>query len=261
MPTVRSADGTPIAYEQSGGGPAVILVDGAMCHRSAGPMRPLADRLAAHCTVYAYDRRGRGESGDTLPFAPEREVEDLAALVDAAGGSASVCSMSSGAGIALAGAAAGLRLDRLALYEPPYIGAPGDPTVEEYTRDLTALLAEGRRGDAVARFMTLVGLPPAAIEGMRRAPMWPAMEAIAPTLAYDNAALGDATVPVGLAAAVKAPTLVLDGGASPDRLRGAARRLADALPHGRSETLPDQTHDPDPDRWAAAVIAFLLSPL
>jgi pimeloyl-ACP methyl ester carboxylesterase len=257
MSTVTSADGTVIGYERSGSGPALILVDGAMCYRAAGPMRPLAQRLTDHFSVVAYDRRGRGESGDTLPFAPEREVEDLAALVDAVGGTAYGYSMSSGAGVVLAAAAAGVPFTRLLCYEPPYTSRPGDTAAkDDYTRDLAEHLAAGRRGDAVARFMAMVGMPAPAIEAMRHSPAWAALEAIAPTLAYDNAALGDGTVPTALAARVKVPTLVVDGGASPDFLRAAAAGLAEALPDGSSQTLPGQTHDVDPDALAPALIAF-----
>src|SRR4051794_6315211 len=121
MPTVTSADGTSIAYEVAGAGPAVILVDGAMCHRSGGPMRPLAALLRSRFTVYAYDRRGRGDSGDTAPYAVAREVEDLAALVEAAGGAACAYAISSGGALVLAAVAAGVPLTRLAIYEPPFL--------------------------------------------------------------------------------------------------------------------------------------------
>ena len=254
MPTITSADGTTIAFEQFGAGPALILVDGAMCYRAAGPMRPLAERLTDHFTVYTYDRRGRGESGDTLPYAVEREIEDLTGLVAQAGGSAYGYGISSGGALVLAAAAAGVEFSRLAVYEVPYTGQTG--IKDAYTRDLNDLLAAGRRGDAVARFMTLVGMPPQAVDGMRGSPAWPMLEAIAPTLAYDDAVLGDGTVPGDRARAVKVATLVLDGGASPDPLRSAALRLGEALPDARHATLAGQTHDVDPDQLAPALISF-----
>jgi len=254
MPTITSADGTTIAFDRTGAGPALILVDGAMCYRAAGPMRPLAERLAGSFTVYTYDRRGRGESGDTPPYTIDREVEDLAALVAEAGGTAYGYGISSGGALLLAAAAAGVEFNRLAFYEVPFTGDTANKAT--YTRDLHGLLAAGRHGDAVARFMTLVGMPSPAIDGMRASPAWPALEAIAPTLAYDDAVLGDGTVPRARAEVVKAPALVLDGGASPEPLRAAASGLAQALPDARHETLAGQTHDVDPDAVAPALIAF-----
>ncbi len=257
MATVRSDDGTTIGYERVGAGPALILVDGAMCHRSGGPMRPLAARLATDFTVYAYDRRGRGASTDTPPYTVDREVEDLRTLIDAAGGSAFVYGISSGGALVLAAAAAGIGITRLAVYEVPYV-ADAHPAMAagEYRRDLDAALAQGRRGDAVALFLANVGVPAQAIEGMRGGPGWAAMEAIAPTLAYDDSLLGDARVPVELASQVSVPALVLDGGASPQMLRDAAKSLAAVLPDGRYETLDGQTHDVAPDALAPALAAF-----
>jgi pimeloyl-ACP methyl ester carboxylesterase len=215
-------------------------------------MSGLAERLTDHFTVYTYDRRGRGGSGDTLPFAVEREIEDLAALIEHAGGSAYGYAISSGAALVLRAAAAGLPWRRLALYEPPFLGPKQD-----YTRELAELLAAGRRGDAVERFMTLVGMPSQAIAGMRGGPAWPMFEAIAPTLAYDDAALGDGSVPQDEAAMVKVPTILLDGGASPTMLRDAAAAVAEAIPQARRQTLAGQTHDVSPDALAPVLIEFL----
>jgi pimeloyl-ACP methyl ester carboxylesterase len=251
MSIVRSADGTAIAYESIGTGPALVLVDGAMCHRAGGPMRPLAEALRDRFTVYAYDRRGRGESGDTLPYAVTREVEDLQAIIAAAGGEAGVYAMSSGAGIALATAAAGAGVSRLALYEPPYMAEIGDDgPIWAYTKELTELLAAGRRGDAVALFMTRVGMPEAVVAGMRSQPSWPAFEAIAPTLAYDDAVLTGGRVPRDVAAAVSAPVVVLTGGASPPPLQEAAKATAASLPTAELRTLHGQTHDVAPEAVA-----------
>ncbi len=251
MDTVTSADGTAIAFTRTGSGPAVVLVDGALCYRGAGPMTPLAERLADHFTVFTYDRRGRGESADTLPFAVEREIEDLEALLAEAGGSASAYAISSGAALVLRSAAAGVAWQRLALYEPPFLGPNAG-----YTARLAELLAAGRRGDAVAWFMTTVGVPAEQIAGMRHAPVWPVFEAIAPTLAYDDAALGDGTVPEEDAARVKVPTILLDGGASPAGLRAAAEATARAIPSADYRTLPDQTHDVSPDALAPVLVEF-----
>ncbi|MEW2359630.1 alpha/beta hydrolase [Spirillospora sp. NPDC029432] len=257
MPTVTSADGTAIAYERDGGGPPLILVDGAMCHRAGGPMRPLAAMLRDAFTVYAYDRRGRGESADTQPYAVAREVEDLRALIELAGPRTYLYGISSGAALALETAAADPRVAKLALYEPPFTAeVERDDRAGEYTRRLTGLLAAGRRGDAVELFMTNVGVPPQAIAGMRAQPGWAAMEAIAPTLAYDARLLGDGTVPRGTAAAVTVPTLVLTGGESPQNLRKAAEATAGALPAAGFRSLDGQTHDVAPDALAPVLTEF-----
>jgi pimeloyl-ACP methyl ester carboxylesterase len=261
MPAVTSADGTTIAYERTGGGPALVLVDGAMCYRDAGPMRPLAALLQGSFTVYTYDRRGRGESSDTAPYAVAREVEDLRALVAAAGGEAHVYAISSGAALALATAAAGgSGIAKLALYEPPYMAEVSDPArIMAYTERLHELLDAGRRGDAVALFMTNVGMPSEAVAGMRAQPLWAALEAIAPTLAYDDALLGGGVVPRDLASTITVPALVLAGGASPDGLQLAARATADALPAAEFRTLDGQTHDVAADALAPVLIEFFRS--
>jgi pimeloyl-ACP methyl ester carboxylesterase len=251
METVTSADGTAIAFTRAGTGPALVLVDGALGYRGMGPLPGLAERLTDHFTVYTYDRRGRGESGDTLPFAVEREIEDLEALVAHAGGSACAYGISSGAALILRAAAAGIPWRRLALYEPPFTGPKQD-----YRRELTELLAAGRWGDAVARFMTVAGVPAEAIAGMRGAPVWPVFEAVAPTLAYDDAALGDGSVPRDEAAMVKVPTILIDGGASPAMLRDATVAVAEAIPQAQRRTLPGQTHDVSPAALAPVLIEF-----
>jgi pimeloyl-ACP methyl ester carboxylesterase len=250
MDTVTSADGTAIAFTRAGTGPALLLVDGAMCYRGMGPMPALAERLTDHFTVYTFDRRGRGESGDTAPFAVEREIEDLEALVAHAGGTAYGYAMSSGAALAIRAAAAGVPWRALALYEPPFTGPK-----QNYSRELGELLAAGRRGDAVERFLTVVGTPAGAIAGMRVGPGWPLFESIAPTLAYDDAALGDGSVPRDEAALVKVPTIVLDGGASPAIMRAAATTAA-AIPQARRVTLAGQTHDVAPDALAPVLVEF-----
>ncbi|GGM30778.1 alpha/beta fold hydrolase [Dactylosporangium sucinum] len=245
MPTVTSADGTRIAYERGGSGPALVLVDGAMCYRAGGPMRPLAAQLTEHFTVYAYDRRGRGESGDTLPYAPEREVEDLHALVDAAGGDAYLCGISSGAALVML---ASSRARAIVLYEPPLHATHDD----DYTKQLTELLDEGRKGDAVALFMAKVGMPAEVVAGFRASPGWAPLEAIGHTLAYDDAVLRH-----WRPAAVR--TLVVSGGASPQGLRDGARIAAGAVPGARERVLDGQTHDVDPAALAPVLVEFLLA--
>jgi pimeloyl-ACP methyl ester carboxylesterase len=191
MDSVRSKDGTTIVFDKQGDGAAVILVDGAMGTRSSGSKPELARLLAQQFTVYSYDRRGRGDSGDTKPYAVEREIEDIDALLDEAGGSAFLFGHSSGACLALD---ATVRLDhkvkKLAMYEAPYNDDPeAQKAWGEYIKNLSEALASGRRGDAVALFMALVGVPAARIEEVRHAPFWGGMEAVAPTLAYDHTAI------------------------------------------------------------------------
>lgn len=257
MPHVTSRDGTRIAYEQSGVGEPVILVDGAMGARSLGFSKPLAALLASSFSVTVYDRRGRGESGDTSPYAVEREVEDIGALIDAAGGRAALYGISSGAALALEAAVGlGERVSVIALYEPPYNDEDGD-VWRAYERDLGELLAADRRGEAVALFMTLVGVPPEQIAPMRGTPVWSMFEALAPTLAYDAAVLGeDRAVPTALAARLTAPALVMNGSASFPFMRDTARALAEAMPTGRYRELPGQRHDVEAEAIAPVLAEF-----
>ena len=257
MPTITSVDGTRIAYDRTGDGPAVVLVDGAMCYRNAGPMRPLAALLRDAFTVYTYDRRGRGESSDTQPYAVTREVEDVHALIAQAGGEASVYGISSGAALALATAAAGPGITRLALYEPPFLAeVEGGSRMKEYTERLREHLDAGRKGDAVALFMTHVGMPAQAVAGMRAQPGWALLEAIAPTLAYDDEVLAGGRVPLDLTSTISVPTLVLAGGGSPPGLQQAAKATAQALSTAEYRTLAGQTHDVSPDALAPVLVEF-----
>ncbi len=255
MKQVRSRDGTPIAYDQLGQGPPVILVDGAFCSRSFGPMPKLAPVLARDFTVFMYDRRGRGDSGDTAPYAIEREIDDLAALIREAGGSAFVYAISSGAALALEAAASGLSITKLALYEPPFmVGRPAHvPPVDHHAR-LVRLVAEGRRGDAVRFYMKdVMGMPGWLVAVFRFLPMWSKLEAVAPSLPYDSTIMGDFSLPAKRAASLTMPTLVIAGAKSPPVLREAAQRLAEAIPGAEARTLPGQTHN-----VAAAALAPVL---
>jgi pimeloyl-ACP methyl ester carboxylesterase len=251
-----SRDGTPIAYASTGQGPAVILVSGAMS--TGGTVAPLAVPLSDRFTVLVYDRRGRGESGDTAPYAVEREVEDLAALIDAAGGEACLYGISSGGALVLRAAASGLPVRRVAVYETPFadFAEHGAKERADYTENLTAALAQGRRGDAVELFLRLVDMPDEMIQGARQSPMWPGMEAVAPTLAYDNAVLGDSLVPRDRLASLTVPVLAVAGGASPEWLQEATRAVAEAVPTGSYRNLEGQTHMVDPNALAPVLADY-----
>ncbi len=258
MQTVTSKDGTRIAFDRSGEGPALILVDGALCSRNFGPMGPLAALLAPHFTVYTYDRRGRGESGDTPPFAVEREVEDIEALINAAGGSAFVYGISSGAALAFEAARRlPTKITKLAMYEAPYsLDADRIRGFTAYRAQLGEVLAEGRRGDVVELFMRLVGASDEGVAGMRQSPVWPVFEAVAPTLPYDAAAMGDSTVPTGKAAEVTIPALVMAGGETFPFIQASADALAGALPKGQRRTLEGQTHEVAAEALAPVLVEF-----
>jgi pimeloyl-ACP methyl ester carboxylesterase len=241
MKKVRSKDGTAIALEQFGSGPQVVLISGASCDR--GIHEELGELLAPEFTVLNYDRRGRGESTDTPPYAVEREVEDLDAVITQAGGRAMVFGNSSGAVLALYAAAAGLPITKLALWEPPFMVDQDAPRHHQaYVTELREFLDAGRPGDAMALFMKTIGIPDEVIAGMRQAPTWSGMEAIAPTLAYDAVVMGDSLVPSALMSSVEAPTLVLDGSETGAWAADSARALATALPSPQRHTFAGQNH-------------------
>ncbi len=261
METVRSADGTPIAYDRTGQGPVLIMVGGAMTTRISGSRPQLASLLADRFTVIDYDRRGRGDSGDTQPYTPQREIEDIEALIDATGPAASLYGHSSGGCLALdAAVQLGPKVSKLAIYEAPYNDDPAvAPLWAQYLEQLAEALAEGRRGDAVAAFMRYVGTPAEQIDAMRQAPFWAGMEAIAPTLAYDHAGVigPDLSVPVKTAAQVDIPALVVYGTASLPFMPPTAETLSRALPHAELRALDGQTHDVDPAALAPVLTEFL----
>lgn len=218
----------------------------------------LAGLLAPHFTVFNYDRRGRGDSGDTQPYAVGREIEDLEALVEAAGGTASVFGLSSGGALALEAAARGLAVGRLALYVPPFVADAGGPVPPaDAEARLARMVAEGRRGEAVGYFMREVfGAPAAVVAVMRLLPVWRRLKAVANTLPYEAAVMGDFSMPAGWAASVATPTLVAGGGKSDARLRRAVRDLADVLPNGRLRVLEGQGHDVSMEALAPVLAEF-----
>src|SRR6266545_3998754 len=237
METVRSKDGTTIAFDRVGRGPSIILVGGALSDRSAGA--PLAGLLSPRFTVFTFDRRGRGD-----------------------GGAASVFGHSSGAVLALEGAVRGLPITRLAVYEPPFIVDDSRQLLPaDYEPRLTEFISSGRRGDAVELFMTAaVGVPAEMVAQMRTSPMWPAMEALAHTLPYDGAVMGDTMEgnPASMKrwASITVPTLAMEGGASPEWARNAVRALVEVLPDAQHLTLEGQTHAADPEVVAPALERF-----
>jgi pimeloyl-ACP methyl ester carboxylesterase len=244
---VISRDGTTIAYDQVGGGPAAILIVGALCSRTLGPGLTLAPLLADHFTVFTYDRRGRGDSGDTTPYEVQREVEDLEALIEEAGGSACVFGHSSGAVLALNAAAHGLSIPKLALYEAPLIVDRSRPATENDWAQIDACVAEGRRGDAVKAFLKSVGVPAFAIALMRWLPVWAKVTAVAHTLPYDGALVREfgrgLPLPAGVWSDVRVPALAIAGGKSPAWMQNGTRALASVLSNAEHRTLQGQTHD------------------
>jgi pimeloyl-ACP methyl ester carboxylesterase len=261
MPKVISKDGTSIAFEKTGSGPAVIVVDGALCSRAFGPSPKIVPLLSKQFTVIIYDRRGRNESGDTLPYSVEREIEDIDALINQAGGSACLVGFSSGAALALNAAAKGLNIRKLLLYEPPYVlnmGGYNPPADSE--AQLKKFIAAGQRGDAVNFFMCkMVGLPAIFAIVMRFMPVWSKLKAVAHTLPYDAAILAGFSLPVEIAASVKTPTLVVGGEKTAKTLRNAVLQLAKAMPNATSKLLKGQSHNVSMKAIAPEIIEYFKS--
>jgi pimeloyl-ACP methyl ester carboxylesterase len=258
MNTVISKDGTVIAYEKTGSGKPLILIDGALCYRSFGPMTKLAPLVATHFTVYYYDRRGRGDSTDVQPYSAEKEAEDIAALVNAAGGSAYLAGLSSGAALALHAAAAGLNVPKIALYEPPFVYEKNSEKSKiDHAANLKSLLASDRRGDAVKYFMVkMVGAPAFVGFIMQLMPMFKKLKAVAHTLPYDTAIMGDFTTPAEQIAKITIPTLITGGGKSPETLKSAVKSVAAALPNGTLRWLEGQDHNVKAEVLAPVLIEF-----
>lgn len=247
MPHVTSADGTRIAYETHGTGPALICVDGAMCYRGFGSMHPLAELLKDRFTVYLFDRRGRGESGNTLPYAPEREVEDIAALLEAAGGEAFLYGISSGAALALRAASALPGISKLALYEAPFVVDTTETAMApDFRARMESAIAAGRPGVAVRMFMARVRVPWFVILMMRLSPAWKQMTAVGVTLPHDIELVETYQRQQRLTGAEWAganmPALVMGGGKSPAWMQNAQKAIAAVLPDATHKTLPGQTH-------------------
>ncbi|CRK59012.1 probable hydrolase [Alloactinosynnema sp. L-07] len=266
MGTVYSKDGNTIAFDVRGEGEPLILVDGATSFRAVNQLNAeTAALLAGEFRVYTYDRRGRGESSDTAPYSTEREIEDLAALIDAAGAPAVVCGQSSGAVLALDAAAAGLPISKLVLWEPPFVVDSGRPPIPtDYVERLDAAVAAGRPGDAVELFLTAAaGLPVEAVGGMRQSPFWPVLEGIAHTIAYDGRFMGTTMsgnpLPADRWAAVTVPTLVLHGNGTEPWLIAAANAIADLLPTATLEAVEGAQHSTTADVFVPTLSKFIRS--
>jgi hypothetical protein len=257
---VKSKDGTAIAYDKSGQGPAVVIVGGVVGDRSQ--QAGVAELLAKDFTVFNFDRRAHGESGDTPPYAVEREIEDIDAVIHAAGGSAFVYGTSGPGVLALhaAAGAPGARMKKLAIWEPPFVIDGSRPKVRsDYKAHLTSLLKEGRRGDMVeAFFIEAVGMPAQFVAQMRQAPWWSGQEALAHTTIYDATLMGDYSLPRAELGRVKVTTVIIDGGMS-SWLTKSADEVASALPKGQRRTLAGQQHNVDPAVIAPALVEFFKS--
>jgi pimeloyl-ACP methyl ester carboxylesterase len=253
--TVRSADGTRIAFDRTGSGRPLILIEAAAHYRDFSSFGGLVPLLAEDFTVFTYDRRGRGESTDTPPYAPDREVEDIGALIGEAGGSAVLYGYSSGALLGLWAAAGGLSVTRMALLEPPLQDDNPDGAETAFTGDLAALVEAGRPADAVKAFHEGTGVPPEFIGQMEADPSWAKMVSVAHTLVYD-CRISDATTPA-LLASVTVPTLVLDSAGSSDDLTGWAAGVASQLPNGSHRSLPGEWHGVTDEVLAPVLIEFL----
>ena len=257
---MRSKDGTAIAFERIGNGLPLILVDGALCYRGMGQTAELAELLARDFTVFTYDRRGRGKSSDTAPYSVEREIEDLAAVLEEAGGEAFVWGMSSGAVLALDSAARLRGIRKLALYEAPLIVDDSRATTGDDWRQIGEAVAADRRSDAVRIFLKSVGVPGPFVALMRLMPMWSKLKAVAHTLPYDGAIVEDnqrgKPLPSGRWASVTVPALVMDGGKSAGWMRRANAALANVLPNAEYRTLEGQTHMLKPKTHAPILTDF-----
>jgi pimeloyl-ACP methyl ester carboxylesterase len=258
---VKSKDGTEIAYDRLGDGPSLILVGAAWNDRMSAA--PMAQLLADDFSVYTYDRRGRGDSGDTAPYAVEREIEDLTAVIEEAGGSAYAFGVSSGAALALESAAAGAPITKLAMYEPPFIVDDSRPPIpDDYVEHLDQLASQGKRNEILRYFMTVAaGMPAEMAEQMAASPMAQAMEPLAHTVSYDGrvmlrGSMSGKPLPTRYTETVTMPTLVMDGGDSPAWMRNAARALNALLPDVQYRTLEGQDHAAPPEVLAPQLEDF-----
>ena len=262
MAFVSSRDGTRIAYDKVGTGPALILVDGALCYRGSGPALPLAEELKDQFTVYTYDRRGRGESGDTQPYAVDREIEDLQAIIAAAGGSAMLYGISSGGALALETANRTAGVTRVFIYEVPFITDDSRTLKPGYVERMNALVQAGDRAGALKHFMrTGVGIPAFMVFTMQFMPFWKRLKQIAPTLVYDTAIVGSKMqskpIAKGTWANLTQPVMAVGGTKSDTWMRNAQKSIAASLPNARHRELEGENHMVKPTAIAPMIREFL----
>jgi len=259
MKTAISNDGTSIAFDKSGVGPALVLVDGAFCFRNNGPTPALVPLLSQHFTVYSYDRRGRGESTEIPPYAVEKEIEDLANVIERTGEVPFVLGFSSGAALVLRAIAGGVKVKKAALFEPPYVGASGSAPPRDAETTLSSLAKLGKRGDAVQYFMAKVmGIPSAFVFLFKLfgKASWRKNESVAHTLSYDVAIMGDYNVPKNIAPSVNVPIAVIGGEKSPKALRSAVKAVSEAIPKSEMILLKGQSHNVSMKVLAPVLIDF-----
>jgi len=256
---ISSRDGTVIAFTKRGSGPPLIIVDGAFCYRENGPATELATLLAQHFTVFTYDRRGRGESGDSAPYAVKREIEDLQAIANDAGAPPFVLGISSGGALILQSVASGVAVKRIALYEPPYVRIGTAISTEVVKARLRTFISAGDRAGAVSFFMTdIYGAPRAFVFAM---PLlmpnaWRRNKSVANTLLYDLTILDDRSVLQERSSAISIPTLVVGGEKSPKALHDAVETVASALPDAHSRFLNGQDHNISSQALAPVLVEF-----
>lgn len=258
MYKVTSKDGTLIAYDKKGQGPAIILVLGALNRRSQG--KKLTELLSNQFTVVSYDRRGRGDSTDTLPYTTDKEVEDLEALIDELGDAAYLYGHSSGSVLTLLAAKTlDKKVEGLALYELPYNADPAAQVASEaYKKKLKQLLEEDKSGASVAHFVKSVGVSDKQIAAMERLPMWKGLTAMAPTLAYDTIELME-QYPQLDTSSIDVETLVMYGSKSPGFMGETAKSLSRAMPHSQLRSLEGQAHDVKASALAPVLAEFFAS--
>jgi pimeloyl-ACP methyl ester carboxylesterase len=260
METVISKDGTALAFDRLGNGPALILMGGALNDRQQAS--DLAALLAPHFTVFNYDRRGRTDSGDTPPYAVSKEIDDLNAVIGVAGGSAMLFANCTGGMLAMEAVARGSAITKLALFEPPYIiGDARSPLPADFHSKVARLIDAGRLGDTVTYFLESgIGMPPEIVANVQHMEMWPLLESLAPTLLYDMTIGGDLSLPADRVRTVTVPTLVMDGGRSQPWLQAAVAALADVLPHATRQTVEGITHTIEAEAIAPVIRGFLAGP-
>lgn len=255
---ITSKDNTKITYHVIGKGPSVILVDGAFCYSGFGPSKDLAALLSKHFTVYYYDRRGRGNSGDDQPYTVDKEIQDIAAIVSEAGGKAHIFGNSSGAVLVMKAAAAGLNLGRLALFEPPFfVGSQKNLPPKDHRKKLKEYTENHEEGKAVTFFLTkIMGVPCILTLLMRLTPNWGKMKAVAKTLQYDSAVMEDFSVPYSLLKSIRQPTIIIGGEKSADVLKKSCEAVAESIPDAELLMLPKQNHNINVKVLAPVLIDF-----